>query len=209
MEKIKTKQQKLKTDGGLKEVIRYAPKGVVLDIGAGEGRNSIFLAKRGFKVEAIDINAESLKKCKRFAKKHNLPITASVIDVRKFKFEKEKYSLVISINALDFLQLKDTKKLITKIEYSLVPGGIFYLDGFSAKDHLFKVARRKYLKEPDTNTFYFPKIKTNRHFFEKKELLNLCKNFEIIKLKEKRIIHVHKKTKKLHHHWIIRIIAKK
>ncbi|MBU4351263.1 class I SAM-dependent methyltransferase [Candidatus Parcubacteria bacterium] len=209
MKRKQAKQQKLKIEEGLEKAIRYAPKGVVLDIGAGEGRNSIFLAKSGFKVQAIDIDAKSLEKCKRFAKNHNLPIITSVADVRKFKFGKEKYSLVISINTLDFLRLKDTKKLITKVGYSLVPGGVFYLYGFSVKDSLLEIAKRKHLKEPEKNTFYFPKMRTPRHFFEKKELFNLCKNFEIIKLEEKKIIHTHMGSEKPHRHWIIRVIAKK
>jgi cyclopropane fatty-acyl-phospholipid synthase-like methyltransferase len=194
---------------GLKKVIQYAPRGTCLDIGAGEGRNSIFLARNGFNVEAIDIVQENLRKCEEFARKEKLPITTKLIDIRKFKFKKGKYSFVVSIDSLDFLKLDEIEKIIKKVHSSLLAGGIFYLYGFTAKDPLFKIAKRKHLKESEKNTFYFPRMKTFRHFFEKKELLNLCKVFEIIELEEKKVIHAHMGSEKLHHHRIIKVIAKK
>lgn len=196
----------LEQDKGLEEAIKYAPRGVALDIGAGEGRNSIFLAKNGFKVEAIDKIPEGLEKCKKIAKKYSLPIKTKVVNVRKFKFEKDKYSLIISIAALDFLKLKEIKQIIKKINYALKLGGIFYLSLFSIKDPAFKKCRKE-LKLAEKNTFYIPKIMAFRHFFEKKELLNLLNKFKILKIEEKRIRDIY--NGKIHFHQIIRIIAKK
>ncbi|PIR71964.1 MAG: hypothetical protein COU42_02985 [Candidatus Nealsonbacteria bacterium CG10_big_fil_rev_8_21_14_0_10_36_24] len=80
-----------KPEVGLKEVLKYAPKGIALDIGAAEGRNSIFLAKNGFRVEATDKVKEGLKKCKKLAEKYNLPIKTRLADIRKLELEKNKY----------------------------------------------------------------------------------------------------------------------
>lgn len=191
---------------GLKEVLKYAPKGVVLDIGAGEGRNSIFLAKNGFEVEAIDKIKEGLKKCEEIAKRYKLIIKTKVVDVRKFKFTKNKYSLVVAINSLDFLKFSEIKKIVAQIKKSLRGGGIFYLVVFSTKDPALKRCK-KTLKMIEYNTFCLPKFKTFRHFFEKKELLSLLKNLEIIKLQEEKIREKHKE--KEHFHQIIRVIVKK
>lgn len=198
----------LKPDKDLIEIFKYAPRGVALDIGAGEGRNSIFLAKNRFKVEAIDKIKDGLKKCKEFSKKHNLLIKTKIIDIRKFKFEKNKYSLVVSIATLDFLRLPEIKRIIPKIKKSLKKEGIFYLVVFSIKDPLFKEYKNRKLTTIERNTFYIPKLKTFHHFFEEKEVLVLFKNFKIIKLKKEEIKDYHG-VEGTHSHNIIEVIAKK
>lgn len=196
----------LKPESGLKEVFKYAPMGVALDIGAGEGRNSIFLAKNGFKIEAIDNNKEGLKKCKKLAQRYNLPLKIKVGDIRKFKFLQNKYSLIVAIASLDFLKFSEIEKIVSQIKKSLKKEGVLYLVVFSIKDPAFRKCKRN-LKELEKNTFYLSKFKMSRHFFEKKELLSLLRNLRIIKLQEEKIKESHKE--KGHFHQIIKIIAKK
>jgi len=191
----------------LKEIIKISPRGIALDIGAGEGRNSIFLAKNGFEVEAIDKVREGLEKCQKLAEKYNLPIKTKVVDVKKFKFEENKYSLILSVNALDFLKLKEIKKLLKKIKYSLLGRGFFYLTVFTREDPLCKKYIKERVKMPERYTFFIYNFKTYHHFFEKEELLNLLKDFEVLKIEEKRIKEKH--GGKTHFHHLIRIICKK
>lgn len=198
----------IKPEAGLKEVLKYAQKGAALDIGAGEGRNSVFLAKNGFEVEAIDKDKKELEKCKKLAKKYKLltRIKTKVADVRRFRFARNKYSLVVAIASLDFLKFSEIKKIVSQIKKSLKKEGVFYLVVFSKKDPAFRKCVRN-LKAVEKNTFYIPKFKTFRHFFGKKELLNLLRGLKIIKLKEEKIREKHKE--KIHFHQIIRVITKK
>ncbi len=101
----------LKPDKGLKKAIKYAPKGVALDIGAGEGRNSIFLAKNGFRVEAIDKHFDGLKKCKTIAENYSFKISVKTKDITKFNFPHNKYSLIVSVAAIDFLKKSEIEKI--------------------------------------------------------------------------------------------------
>lgn len=183
------------------------PKGKALDIGAGEGRNSIFLAKNGFKVEAIDKIDEGLNKCKDFVKRHNLSIRAKVCDARKFKFGKNKYSLIIAITTLSFLKKTEIEIIVKKIKKSLIPEGFIYLLVFSTKEPAYQKIKESGLKEIERNTFYLPKYKIHRHFFTRKELQEMFSDFKIIYLKQKRI----KDTGhgKLHFHNIIEIFTQK
>lgn len=193
----------IRPEKGLREVLKYAQKGIALDIGTGEGRNSIFLARNGFEVEAIDKIPEGLNKCKKIAKKYNLSIKTRAVDIRKFRFKKNKYSLVLSINALDFLKFAEVQKIVPKIKKSLKKGGAFYLSVFSTKDPAFKRCKKKF-KMTEKNTFYLPKLKTYRHFYESKELLNLLKGFKILKIEEKKKEDFHNKS---HFHWIIKYVG--
>lgn len=198
---------KVKPSKWLKEVLKYAPKmGYALDIGAGNGVGSIFLAQNGFKVDAIDKNAESLKNCNSYAKKNNLAVKIENLDIRRFKFPKEKYSLIISVTALDFLKLTEIKKILKKIKKALKEDGIFYLAVFSTKDPSFKISKQAGFKMIEKNTFYFPKIKATRHYFEKEELRDILKDLKIIKFKE-----IFKKqiSKTDHFHNSFQIIVKK
>lgn len=191
-------------------LVKFLPivqRGKALDIGAGEGRNSIFLAKNGFEVEAIDINKEGLEKCKQIAKKYNLPITTKVIDIKSFSFEPRKYSLILSIATMDFLKKSEIEIIIKKIKKSLIEKGYVLLLVISNKDPLYQKIKELKLKEVEENTFYLPKYKTFRHFFTQKELKELFKDFKIIYLKQQKIKDIgHGEP---HFHNVIGLLAQK
>ena len=46
----------------VKKFYKMAPGGIALDIAAGTGRNAIFLAEKGFQVDAVDISDVGLRK---------------------------------------------------------------------------------------------------------------------------------------------------
>ena len=58
----------IKPNSLLVQAVKYVREGKALDIGAGEGRDAIFLAKNGLEVTAIDISQEGLNKVKQLAK---------------------------------------------------------------------------------------------------------------------------------------------
>ena len=51
----------------LQDHVDLLPKGHVLDLAMGEGRNGVFLATKGFQVTGVDISAEGLKKAETLA----------------------------------------------------------------------------------------------------------------------------------------------
>ena len=177
----------LKPDPTLEKYINDIPKGKALDIGAGEGRNSLFLAKNGFKVEAIDKIPAGLKKIEKAAKKHNLSIKTTLCDVKNFKFKKG-YSLIISTASIDFLKKSEIDAVLDKIKQSLQPKGFVFLSVFSTNDISFKLIKERKIKEKEENTFYLPKLKTYRHFFAPKEIKEKFKDFDIILLKQREFL---------------------
>lgn len=84
------------------DMSRFKATGHVLDIACGDGRNSVFLAKQGYYVEAIDFSEEALSRLKYFADKEKLHIKTSLVDLtleNPFANLKE-YDLII-INHYD------------------------------------------------------------------------------------------------------------
>lgn len=169
---------------GLEKILNYIKSGEALDIGAGEGRNSLFLAKNGFKVTAVDKIPEGLEKLNDLAKRHRLKITTKTTDVRKFKFSPNKYSLIISVATLSFLKKSEVEILIKKVKKSLINEGIFYFLDFSIKDPSYQKIKKLTPKPSEKNTFYLPKLKIYRHFFTKNEIKKICIDFKNVYLKE-------------------------
>ena len=60
------------------------PKGHVLDLAMGEGRNGVFLATKGFQVTGVDISSEGLKKAETLAAQHGVTITTLVVDLEAY-----------------------------------------------------------------------------------------------------------------------------
>jgi cyclopropane fatty-acyl-phospholipid synthase-like methyltransferase len=197
----------LKPNPVLEKFINIIPKGKALDIGAGEGRNSIFLAQHDFAVEALDKIPEGLEKCQNLAKETGLHINTIVQDVRNFDFQKEKYSLILAVASLDFLKKTEIEIIFNKIKKSLVENGFIFLSVFSTNDPLFRKLKERSFKEIEENTFFMPKIDTIRHFFTRKEITEAFNTFEVVYTEEKDI--EDKSHDQPHFHSIIEFLARK
>lgn len=64
-------------------------KGKLLDLGCGQGRDSITLAKLGFEVTGIDNSKVGIKQLNEIAKKENLPLHGIVTDIYEYSNYKE------------------------------------------------------------------------------------------------------------------------
>ncbi len=66
------------------------PKGKVLDVAAGSGRNALFLAEHGFAVHAIDRNADALLALQTAARERQLTqVTTTVVDLEAEPISKD------------------------------------------------------------------------------------------------------------------------
>lgn len=194
-------------DKDLLSAIKKALRGVALDIGAGQGRNSLLLVKNGFNVEAIDTIDVGLKQLKALARKEKKPIKIINKDIREAKFSKNKYSIVVAINSLHFIKFTELEQVINKIYQSLKPEGIFYLTVFSSKDPACANCKKNLKSDKkEKNTFFVPRLSCHRHFFTKKELAKLLRIFSETVVKERKIKDTHEK---IHYHFIYKIVAKK
>ena len=75
------------------------PHSHILDVGCGEGRNSIFLAKQGHTVDAFDISAAGIEKAKAIAQAENVAVNFFCCDLGAFVFT-ETYDVILSHGVL-------------------------------------------------------------------------------------------------------------
>ena len=59
----------------------YPKRGKLLDLGCGQGRDAIPLARMGFEVTAIDSSSVGIAQMKQIAQNEHLPLTSIVQDV--------------------------------------------------------------------------------------------------------------------------------
>ena len=87
----------------------------ILDIGCGDGRHALFLAKTGFEVTAIDISTAGIKKLSQLAKRSGVLINTQVMDMRQFEFTNS-YDAIIAHGCLHLIPRVDWSGLLSRIK---------------------------------------------------------------------------------------------
>jgi tellurite methyltransferase len=100
----------------LKEKVTQIPVGRALDIAMGEGRNAVFLAKKGFAVEGVDISDVAVQKAKLLARENSVEIRTTVADLNTYQIRPESYALIATIQYLQ-------RSLIPQIKAGVRRGG--------------------------------------------------------------------------------------
>lgn len=126
------------------------PKGKVLDVAAGRGRHSLFLASHGFQVDAVDRDESALALLSASAQGD----TPSAITTRALDFEqpapnepglgKNVYDVI-----LVFFYLH--RPLFPAIMGALKPGGVLVYETFTIENHLYHhhPKRREFCLSPN------------------------------------------------------------
>src|ERR1700733_7865058 len=104
----------------VKRLTEYISKGDVLEVGAGGGRNSLYLANLGFKVTATDISSSSIKNIKKLAAKEGITLKTAVFDISE-KTLAHHYDAIICTFTLHHLRTADAISAIKKMQRSTKP----------------------------------------------------------------------------------------
>jgi SAM-dependent methyltransferase len=105
-----------KPNAFLVEMTRLRKPGTALDVGMGQGRNSIFLAQQGWNVTGFDSADEGVRQAKAEADRLGLKIHAEVTTFEQFDFGEARWDLIV-------LTYEPTKVIAPKVERALKPGG--------------------------------------------------------------------------------------
>jgi SAM-dependent methyltransferase len=108
------------------ESIKGKRPGKALDLGMGQGRNTIYLAKVGWDVTGIDIANEAVDFANTRAKEEKINISTELIPIEQFQFGVNKWDLIVHV----YEGCLYDKKRIQKIIMSLKPRGIFVFEFF-------------------------------------------------------------------------------
>lgn len=97
--------------------------GKTLDLGCGNGRNSLYLAANGFDVTAWDKNANSIDNIESIKAKEGISnLQTAIKDLNSLRFDGE-YDFILSTVVLMFLQAETIPGLIDNMQRCTKPGG--------------------------------------------------------------------------------------
>jgi SAM-dependent methyltransferase len=112
----------------LRDMVDRLPVGNTLCLAEGEGRNAVFLARRGHHVTAVDLSIVGLEKANRLAAEHQVSIETIHSNLEDFKIAHNNWDAIISIFA--HLPPPLRQRLHREVVAGLRPGGIFLLEAY-------------------------------------------------------------------------------
>jgi SAM-dependent methyltransferase len=110
----------------LKRYLRFLPRGKVLDLAAGEGRNAVFLAEHGFEAEAVDISPIAMSRARKSARAHGVTIRTVAGDLDTYLIRPGHYDVILNFYFLD-------RGLIPRIKKGLKKGGMVVFETYTAE----------------------------------------------------------------------------
>ena len=105
------------------------PKGKILCLAEGEGRNAVFLAKQGYSVTAVDGSAVGLQKARKLAEENHVSIEFIHADLADYELGEEKWDGVVSIFC--HLPVNIRQDLHQKVVTSLKHHGVMLLEAYT------------------------------------------------------------------------------
>ena len=149
----------------------------ILDLGSGQGRDSLYFAKNGFTIEALDYSASAVKGIINKSKEYKLDnfLKAKIFDVReKLPYENETFDGCFShmLYCMAF-SVDEIEKLNNEVNRVLKKGGIniFTVRNTSDGDYNNGIHRGEDLYENEGFIV---------HFFSEDKIKRLLSGFELI-----------------------------
>ena len=154
----------------------------ILDLGCGVGNNTLYLINKNKKVIASDISNNAILNINK-----NFP---EIYDTKCFNmldglpFKDNNFEIIVADLSLHYFNKEDTEKIIKNIKRVLCDDGYLFIrvnsikdinhgfgKGLKIEDHLFRVEDGRL-----------------KRFFDEKDIKEFFKDFEIIYLKEEKMM---------------------
>lgn len=104
--------------------------GRALDLGCGHGRNAIYLARRGFQVDAVDYSRTAIEWGRQCAREAGVPVRFHLASVFEMALAPASFELVYDGGCFHHMPPHRRSDFITLVEQTLKPGGQFAMACF-------------------------------------------------------------------------------
>lgn len=162
--------------GGMEECLKkYQVKACrAVDIGAGEGRNSLFLASVGFDVTAVEPSVVGANKIAERAGAAKLHVNLVNSDFLSAAASLHDVEFIVALTSLEHMEYDYLCRAVDEIKRILAPGGYLYIMVFTEDDPGYK----KDLENASECALFI------KHYFKKGELKQFFSDFEILEYAE-------------------------
>jgi len=114
-------------NGFLVQEVADLPPGRALDLGAGEGRNAIWLGERGWRVTAVDFSGVGLQKARRLAEARGVEVDWIEADLRSYSPARGAFDLVVLVYI--HLPGEERRALVRRAADAVAAGGALLVLG--------------------------------------------------------------------------------
>lgn len=158
----------------------------LLDVGCGNGKDSLYFAKKGIHVTAIDFSRTAIEELKQIiAEKGLLNISAIRKDIIDLDIGDNSFDVIYAHLSLQYFDDEITTKIFDELHSILKPGGMIFIRCKSTDDHLYgqgeKIGDDMFIKGHI------------RHFFSKEYMIEKLVQYYLIRIRRvSSIYHGHK-----------------
>lgn len=144
----------------------------LLDLGCGDGRDSIYFSNKGIKVTALDFSKSGIKKLEE----QNNKIDCIFEDIKNINFAENTFDVVYAHLSLHYFDNETTSNIFANLYKILKKSGLIFVKCKSTDDSLFGQG-----KNIGENMWKKGHI---RHFFTKEYMAESLKKFKVIKVRK-------------------------
>lgn len=108
---------------------RLRPGMTALAVADGEGRNGVWLARRGLAVTSTDISPRAVAKARALAARHGVEVDARLADLDAWDWPVEAFDVVVGV-FVQFTPPDMRDRLFVRMKQALKPGGLLLLEGY-------------------------------------------------------------------------------
>jgi SAM-dependent methyltransferase len=152
--------------------------GPVLDVGAGQGRNALFLARRGFSVDAIDPSQVAVETTAKAAAKEGVRIRAIHSSFETFLPDRAPYAGILLFGLIQILSREEIGLLKEKTWAWARDGSLVFATAFTTEDPSFRRCQREWTPVGKNSFSKEPGIV--RTFLEKDEILSIYDGYTVV-----------------------------
>lgn len=105
------------------------PGMTALAVADGEGRNGVWLARRGLTVTTTDLSPRAVAKARALAERHGVAIDARLADLETWDWPVEAFDMVVGV-FIQFAQPGVRDGLFARMKQALKPGGLLLIEGY-------------------------------------------------------------------------------
>jgi SAM-dependent methyltransferase len=113
----------VKPNAFLMEMAATRRPGTALDVGMGQGRNSIWLAQQGWEVTGFDPAEQAVARAVDTARTLHLTLKTEIARMEDYDFGERRWDLIL-------LSYVGAREIASVVQRALKPGGIVVVEGF-------------------------------------------------------------------------------
>lgn len=116
------------TEAPNEDLVEWVERGLIgpgraLELGCGNGRNAVYLARRGFEVDAVDLSPEVIAWARELVAAHGVSVNLACASVFELPVEPGAYDFVYDSGCLHHVPPHRRLQYTALVERALRPGG--------------------------------------------------------------------------------------